>query len=111
MGTDAAARYAAVVEAFDGDPHVEPPRPGARGFGSNALRTGGSIFAMLDVYGRFVVKLDAARVAELIDDGVGAPFDNGHGRSLRAWLVLGPEQDWLAYAREARSFGGGDATP
>ncbi|GAA3245406.1 hypothetical protein GCM10017691_52490 [Pseudonocardia petroleophila] len=100
---DAAERYAAVVAAFEDDPHVEPPRPGARGFGSTALRTGGSIFAMLDVFGRFVVKLDAARAAELIDAGVGAPFDDGHGRAMRAWLVLGPEQDWPAYAREARA--------
>lgn len=100
--TDAAERFADVVEAFAGDPDVVPPQPDARGFGRNALRTGGSIFAMLDVYGRFVVKLDAARVAELLAAGVGAPFDDGHGRSMRAWLVLGPEHDWLAHAREAR---------
>ncbi|QJY46543.1 hypothetical protein [Pseudonocardia broussonetiae] len=99
---DAAERFSGVVDGFADDPGVESPRPGARGFGARALRAGGAIFAMLDVYGRFVVKLDPARVGELLDAGVGAPFDNGHGRAMRAWLVLGPEDDWAAFAREAR---------
>lgn len=108
-GSDAAARFAAVVEAFAGDPDVEPPRPGGRGFGSRALRVDGSIFAMLDVFGRFVVKLPPDRVAGLVGGGAGAPFDNGRGRVMRGWVVLGEEQDWAAFAREARAFVGGAA--
>lgn len=107
---EAAARFAAVVDAFAGEPDVEPPRPGGRGFGSRALRVDGSIFAMLDVFGRFVVKLPPARVDGLVEGGVGAPFDNGRGRVMRGWVVVGGEQDdWLALAREARAFVGGAA--
>ncbi|MHA6785279.1 hypothetical protein ACVGOW_30435 [Pseudonocardia saturnea] len=106
---DTAARFAAVVDAFAGEPDVEPPRPGGRGFGSRALRVGGSIFAMLDVFGRFVVKLPPARVNGLVEDGAGAPFDNGRGRVMRGWVVVGDEQDWPAFAREARGFVRGGA--
>lgn len=105
---DVEERFAAVVDGFAGDPSVEPPGAGARsGFGSRALRVGGTIFAMVDVHGRFVVKLPAARVAELVGAGAGAPFDSGKGRVLRQWLVVGEEQDWSALATEARAFVGG----
>jgi hypothetical protein len=97
-------RFAAVVDGFADDPSVEPPGAGRRGFGSRALRTGGSIFAMLDVFGRFVVKLPAERVAELIGSGAGSPFDDGKGRVMRQWLVVGVQEDWSAHAREARGF-------
>lgn len=109
VASDVAARFAAVVDAFAGEPDVEPPRPGGRGFGSRALRVDGSIFAMLDVFGRFVVKLQPARVSGLVEGGAGAPFDNGRGRVMRGWVVVGEEQDWPAFAREARAFVGGGA--
>jgi hypothetical protein len=102
VDTDAVGRFAAVVAAFARDPDVEPP--GGRGFGSRALRVDGSIFAMLDVFGRFVVKLPPERVAGLVGCGAGAPFDNGRGRVMRGWVVVGAEQDWTAFAREAEAF-------
>ena len=107
---DVAARFAAVVDAFAGEPDVEPPRPGGRGFGARALRARGSIFAMLDVYGRYVVKVGPDRTSELVESGAGAPFDNGRGRVMRGWVVVGEEQDWPAFAREARAFVGGGAS-
>lgn len=107
---DVEERFAAVIAGFAGDPAVEPPGEGdRRGFGSRALRSGGTIFAMVDVHGRFVVKLLADRVAGLVDAGTGAPFDNGRGRVLRQWLVVGEGKDWSALAREARAFVDGPA--
>lgn len=105
MGTE--ERFAEVVAGFADEPGVEPPSDGPRRFGSRALKAGGSIFAMLDVFDRFVVKLPAARVAELVEAGAGAPFDNGQGKVMRQWVVVGEGQDWAALAREAKGFVGG----
>ena len=76
-----------------------------KGFGSNGLRVGGKIFAML-VNDRLVVKLPKQRVDALIAGGEGERFDPGHGRLMREWLSLAPESrtDWLALAREAMEF-------
>ena len=56
-----------------------------RAFGSTSLKTDGKIFAML-VRDRLVVKLSAARVSALVAEGVGEPFDPGHGRIQKEWL-------------------------
>jgi len=50
-----------------------------RAFGATSLKTDGRIFAML-VKDRLVVKLPAARVTQLVEDGAGEHFDPGHGR-------------------------------
>jgi hypothetical protein len=85
---DPAERFAAMVAATAGDPDVQPPdSAGGRRFGSEALRVGGSIVAML-VQGRVVLKLPRERVQALIDAGDGAPFDNGRGRPMREWVAL-----------------------
>jgi hypothetical protein len=47
-----------------------------RGFGSNALKADGRIFAALS-NGRLLVKLPARRVEELIAAGLGKPFSTG----------------------------------
>ena len=99
-------RFASLVEAFGGRPGVEVPHEaGARGFGSGALKVNRSIFAMLSG-GRLVVKLPAARVAELIAGGRGAPFDAGKGRPMKEWLTVlaGDEETWLSLAGEAYDF-------
>ena len=85
---DPAERFAAMVAATAGDPDVRPPgADGGRGVGSEALRLGGSIVAML-VQGRVVLKLPRDRVEALIASGDGAPFDNGRGRPMREWVAL-----------------------
>jgi len=95
-------RLARVVEAFAGDREVSF---GGKGFGAGALKVGGKIFAMIDSRGAFVVKLPAARVAELIARGKGGPFDAGKGKPMKEWLtVTGAPTAWLALAREACTF-------
>jgi hypothetical protein len=100
-------RFAALVAALAGEPGVEAPAgTGSRLFGAQTLKVRGSIFAMLDKNGHLVVKLPAPRVAELIADGAGGPFDAGRGRPMRQWVTIGPDADWEAKAREALAFVG-----
>lgn len=74
-------------------------------FGSEGLKVADKVFAML-VKGRLVVKLPAARVDELIADGVGDRFDPGHGRLMKEWLAVGRQAnvDWQALANEALGY-------
>jgi hypothetical protein len=101
---DARRRYDDLVEEFVGRDGVTPPRGGS-GFGRNALRMRGKIFAMF-VRGTLVVKLPAPRVRELIDSGMGEPFDANKGTPMREWVALDPtaDLDWTAFATEALSF-------
>jgi hypothetical protein len=81
-------RFAAVIEVASGEPDVQlPGGAGGRRFGSESVRLGGSIVAML-VQGRVVLKLPRDRVDALIAAGDGAPFDNGRGRPMREWVAL-----------------------
>jgi hypothetical protein len=104
------SRYAALVAAFEREPDTSTPSigPAARGFGANALKVGGRIFAML-AHGRLVVKLPRARVDELVEIGTGERFDPGHGRIMTGWLSVhaGHEEEWQSLAREAWTFGRG----
>jgi hypothetical protein len=96
-------RYAALVEAFLGDRDVEQS---GRGFGSDALKVRGKIFAML-AGERLVVKLPRQRVDALVASGDGERFDpRRDGRLMKEWLALAPTSqiDWLTLAREARAF-------
>ncbi|MFI5269004.1 MAG: hypothetical protein ACHQ7M_16635 [Chloroflexota bacterium] len=78
---------------------------GKRGFGSGALKVGGKIFAMETPRGEFVVKLPAARVAELVAMRLGKPFDAGKGRPMQGWLVVAAQTaDRIALVREAYAF-------
>ncbi|WAH98881.1 hypothetical protein [Arthrobacter sp. MMS18-M83] len=101
-------RFSTLVDEFRASPGVSVPgEPGKHGFGSNALKVHGSIFAMISG-GRLVVKLPHQRVETLIETGIGAPFDAGKGRAMREWLTVtsDEEESWLALAREALDFVG-----
>ena len=65
---------------------------GGSGFGSSAIKINKSIFAML-VNDRLIVKLPAARVAELISSGRGLPFDAGKGKPMKEWVALSVDDD------------------
>ncbi len=100
--------FEGLVEVLAGEPGVTPPHASpARGFGSDALKVHGSIFAMV-VYGQLVVKLPASRVRELIDDGTAGAFTAGKSRPLREWVSVPVEQyaAWELLAREALEFVG-----
>ena len=99
-------RFGALAQEFTGAEGVElPGAPGTRGFGSQALKVNGSIFAMV-TGGRLVVKLPRDRVEALIAEGTGAPFDSGKGRPMKEWVAVAADDDrtWLALAREALAF-------
>lgn len=102
--------FASIVKECLGHPGVTyPPAESnkARGFGSTALKVDGKVFAMVDRRGRFVVKLPAARVLELLSDGRGTRFEMGRARWTKEWvcLVPGTEEQWPALAREALEMG------
>ena len=81
-----AALFESLCEEYAGVSGVTVPE-GRSGFGSNAIKINKSIFAML-VNDRLVVKLPAARVAELITSGEGLPFDAGKGKPMKEWVSL-----------------------
>lgn len=101
-----AARYARLVATLTREPTVAVGAGKKKGFGASALSTNGKIFALLSSRDRFVIKLPATRVAELVDAGIGAHFDPGHGRLMKQWLEVasGQETRWTALAREAQMF-------
>ena len=81
-----AALFESLCDEYAGLSGVTVP-DGGSGFGSNAIKINKSIFAML-VNDRLVVKLPAARVAELISSGDGVPFDAGKGKPMKEWVGL-----------------------
>ncbi|HET7475608.1 MAG TPA: hypothetical protein VFJ97_06230 [Dermatophilaceae bacterium] len=75
-----------------------------RALSQPGLMTGGKLFAFLLPDGRFVVKVPAARMAELVATGVGAPMTMGR-RTMRQWVaVAGREPEWDGLADEARLY-------
>ena len=103
LATTPEERYKSLVEEFLGDREVEQS---GRGFGSDALKARGKIFAMLSS-GRLVVKLPRQRVDALVAAGDGERFDpRRDGRLMKEWLALAPTSslEWLPLAREARDF-------
>jgi hypothetical protein len=77
------------------------------GFGANALKVNGKIFAMVSSRSQLVFKLPGNRVRELAQQDIGTPFDPGRGRLMREWLVLLKDSraTALALAIEALEFG------
>ncbi len=61
-------------------------------------------------HGKFVAKLPKGRVETLVANGQAEFFESG-GRKMKEWAALAAHADsWLALAREARRFVGGDRT-
>jgi hypothetical protein len=99
------AEFNAVVSAFADDRQVRPPESGRRFGDRRALKVNGKIFAMMSSKGHFVVKLSKERVSELARAGRGVPFDPGHGRLMKQWLVVtAGRKFWIPLAREARQL-------
>ena len=73
-------------------------------FASRGLKVNGKIFAM-HAKGKFVAKLPADRVDELVRTGKGEYFDPGHGRLMKEWVALaGAQLSWVGLAKEAHQF-------
>ncbi|MGI8609856.1 MAG: hypothetical protein ACR2MY_11610 [Candidatus Dormibacteria bacterium] len=96
-------RFDAIVEALLDAAGGVTLGGGRRGFGSDALQVDGRIFAMVS-RGRLVLKLPASRVAVLIEQGIGLPFDAGKGRPMKEWIVLDAVDRDLLLGEEARDF-------
>ena len=108
IGAD--ARFVKVVEALKNEPGVSYGGTSPQRFGHSALKANGKIFAMVSSTGAFVVKLPAARVAELEQNGAGVPFQAGKGRPMKEWFALDAQskKPWLALAKEALRFVAGE---
>lgn len=72
-----------------------------KGFGSNALKRGGKIFAMMSSSRQFVVKISRNRVEEEVGSGRGSFFEPRPGRRMKEWLVVAVDSDWVTLAHEA----------
>jgi hypothetical protein len=96
--------FAELCEEYATVPDVSVP-DGGSGFGSQALKINGAIFAMISG-DRLVVKLPARRVAELIESGSGQPFDAGKGKPMKEWVgLVGDEAACRDLVAEALAFG------
>jgi len=80
-------------------------RPGValgRSMNNETLTVGGKIFAFLKD-DALVVKLPAATVAGLVEDGHGVAFRTG-GRTMREWAVISDVSRWPALMEQAYTF-------
>jgi hypothetical protein len=91
--------FAPIVREFENRAQTE-----ARKFGTNGLKVNGKLFALF-TQGTLVVKLPHDRVAAFVAQGIGKPFDPGHGRLMKEWLtVVNPRASWLDLTKEALHF-------
>jgi len=96
---EADPRFVPVVKAFARVPgfSVMESKSGAM----RGLMLNGKSFGMSS-HGRFILKLDEERAAELISQGVGKAFSPSAGKVLKGWLeVTSPKANWKALAQEA----------
>ncbi|WP_326999878.1 hypothetical protein OHA72_32685 [Dactylosporangium sp. NBC_01737] len=87
---------------FDAVLRLHPGDEVGRMLRSPGLKTGGRCYAFTSG-DDMIVKLPAARVAELVAAGVGLPCSPRPGRPMREWVRL-PAQDCLAHVLDARAF-------
>lgn len=85
--------FDSVANRFLGEPGVTEGQM----FGMPVLKVGGKVFAGL-WEGQLVVKLPAARVAELIAAGNGSPFAPMAGRTMKEWVLVGADEERAAEA-------------
>lgn len=99
--TAADSLFESVADALLGDSTITK----AKMFGSQGLKVGGKVFAMV-VKGKLVVKLPEGRVTALIAAGKGERFDPGHGRPMKEWVAIEQraEREWRRLVEEARDF-------
>lgn len=98
-----AGDFQAIVDAFATVPGVDCSAGWAKG--NTVLKIHGSIFAML-AHGHLVVKLPAASVDALVQDGTGKRFDpKGTGKGMREWCeIASGSGNWPALAQQAYAF-------
>ncbi|TFV53519.1 hypothetical protein [Blastococcus sp. TF02A-35] len=72
-------------------------------FGCQGLRTGRRFFT-IRWEGQLVLKLPPTRLARLVEDGAGTPFEPMEGRRMNGWVVLGPSADPAPLVEEARAY-------
>lgn len=95
--------FSALAARYAGAPDVVLPAAGKKGFGSATLRCNARIFAMSPDGETLVVKLPAARVAQLIAAGTGAAYSSGAGKIMKEWVAISAARgsDWAVIADEA----------
>lgn len=75
-------------------------------FGTEGLRVRGKVYAFVAHEGDLIVKVPAARVAELCASDGAQPMLM-RGRAMREWVSVGPDagaQRWRELIDEARAF-------
>lgn len=92
--------YDALVDELSADPEFSAGQM----MGMPALKIGSKMFGGL-FEGNLTVKVGKERVQELIDAGRAQPFDpSGRDRPMKDWALVGPGDDWLALAEEAKAL-------
>jgi hypothetical protein len=83
---------------------------GQRGFGSDALKVNGKIFAALSKR-RLLIKLPSARADALVTANLAARFSTGAGRPKKEWVTVAPSSvaEWVRLSDEARQYVGSKA--
>ncbi len=101
-GSDHEVFWELIDELQTEDPRVEEGTI----MGGRCARVGGEFLGLVDFKGSgLVVKLPRARVAELIDQGIGRPFAPA-GKVFKEWVAI-PELDrrlWRSLLREGVAF-------
>lgn len=97
--------FTEIAKSFAGDDKVTLGE--GKGFGADALKVKGKIFAMISSKSQLVVKLPNSRVNQLVKEQLGDYFDPGHGRKMKQWLEYrGASETWFDIVHEARNFVG-----
>jgi hypothetical protein len=108
-GWDADLRFEPVVKALARSPGfslMESKSGAMRG-----LMLNGKSFGM-STHGRFVLKLDEARVLVLIAEKVGKPFSPSAGRVMKGWIeITGAAANWVTLAKEAQRLAAAPSKP